>query len=69
MVDYVGRYETLQSDFEQVCKKLGLASETLPVLNVSKSNASQDQQLDQQSINIINEHFDRDFQNFAYCKR
>ena len=69
MVDYVGRYETLQADFEQVCKKLGFASEKLPVLNVSKSSTSMDQPLDQQSINIINEYFDRDFQNFAYCKR
>jgi hypothetical protein len=35
LVDFVGRYETLQADFEQVCARLGIADAQLPHRNRS----------------------------------
>ena len=35
MVDYVGRFETLQRDFDEVCKRLGIENSSLPHRNPS----------------------------------
>jgi len=35
IVDYVGRFETLQSDFDNVCSKLGISDSRLPHVNPS----------------------------------
>lgn len=37
LVDFVGRYENLQADFEEVCRRLDLPQASLPRDNVSKS--------------------------------
>jgi hypothetical protein len=38
MVDFIGRYENLQSDFDIVCKKLGIEDSALIHKNKSKRN-------------------------------
>jgi len=35
LVDYVGRFETLQQDFDHICEKLGIQDSTLPHKNRS----------------------------------
>lgn len=35
LVDFVGKFEHLQQDFEQVCKHLGFADASLPHINSS----------------------------------
>lgn len=35
LVDYVGRFETLQNDFDTVCSRLGITESTLPHVNSS----------------------------------
>jgi hypothetical protein len=35
LVDYIGRFETLQGDFDRVCERLGIAMRTLPHVNRS----------------------------------
>jgi hypothetical protein len=35
LVDFVGRFETLQQDFDQVCERLGISDSTLPHVNKS----------------------------------
>ena len=37
LVDFVGRYETIESDFQAVCNQIGVKAE-LPKLNVSNNN-------------------------------
>lgn len=34
-LDYVGRYESLQADFDEVCRRIGIASSALPRRNAS----------------------------------
>ncbi|HHH44031.1 MAG TPA: sulfotransferase family protein [Gammaproteobacteria bacterium] len=36
LVNYVGRFENLQTDFNQVCKRIGIAQTDLPCVNKSK---------------------------------
>lgn len=37
MVDFIGRYENLQSDFSKVCEKLNLKNKSLPHVNNSEN--------------------------------
>jgi hypothetical protein len=39
MVDFVGRFESLQSDFDRVCERLGLQDSTLPHRNPSEKRS------------------------------
>jgi hypothetical protein len=39
LVDFVGRFETLQQDFDQVCVQLGIAVSPLPHRNKSDKNS------------------------------
>src|SRR5690606_33093610 len=43
LVDYVGRYETLQADFDVVCERLGLPPTPLPRVNDNHSGKNQAQ--------------------------
>jgi hypothetical protein len=36
LVDFVGRFEKLESDFQKVCKKIGISERCLPHINPSK---------------------------------
>jgi len=36
IVDYIGRFENLQSDFDEICEKLDIPSGTLPHINSTK---------------------------------
>jgi hypothetical protein len=69
LVDFVGRYETLQEDFNKVCDRLGLPERKLPKVNVSKPSTTSDETLDAKSIDIINQYFSQDFEMFGYNKR
>lgn len=39
IVDYLGRFENLQKDFDHVCKKIGIPVTVLPHVNKSKRNS------------------------------
>lgn len=40
IVDYIGRFEFLQDDFNTVCDKIGAARTELPIMNASHASAS-----------------------------
>jgi len=69
LVDFVGRYESLQQDFDLICERLGISKRQLNRINVSKSTRSTLDSLDTSSIKIINDYFSQDFDMFGYCKR
>ena len=65
IVDFVGRYENLQEDFQKVCAKLGITEEVLPHLNRSDRRDYREY-YNQRTENLILEHFQEDIEMFGY---
>ncbi len=64
-MDCVGRYETLQRDFDEVCDRLGLAPRPLPLANVAEHAAYRtvyDAELEQ----LVADFYRVDFELFGY---
>jgi len=68
VMDFVGRYETMQQDFDQVCDRLGITRRNLPWVNASKPASSEREPLDRASLDILNKYFNPDFKLFGYSK-
>lgn len=64
IVDYVGRYETLNQDFDTVCQRLGLAV-NLPHLNQSQHRNYQNYYNDR-TRTLVAEQFQQDIDLFGY---
>ena len=65
IVDFVGRYENLQADFQKICAKLGIASEALPHLNRSDRRDYR-QYYNERTKNLILEYAREDIEMFCY---
>ena len=65
MMDYVGRYETLQESFDEICRQTGLTPSIL-----SRKNASQHQRYecyyDASLKELVVGYYRKDFQFFGY---
>lgn len=66
LVDFVGRYEHIQADFDHISEQLALAPKTLKPVNVSAGTSFSPEQISPQSRAIINRDFERDFALFDY---
>ena len=64
IVDFVGRYETLEADFNHVCQKLNIQA-SLPYLNKSK-HEDYKQYYNFKTRKIVEEHFQEDIALFGY---
>ena len=71
MVDYLGKFETIESNFKTVASRSGLQSKKLPRRNISKIKNKDIikpkdpiSNLNQASLDIINEIYEDDFKNF-----
>ena len=66
IVDFVGRFERLQKDFDIVCARLGIAPIELPWLNASRDDRSYRQYFDAETKAIVDEVFRSDIEAFKY---
>ena len=69
-VDFVGRYETLNKDFQYVCKKLNIPCEgDLPkIRNKSrKTKKHYSEYYDDECKRIVEEHYSKELSNFKYA--
>lgn len=64
-LDFVGRFETLERDFTEVCRRMGLDSPTLPRLNVSR-RAGDGVDFDDELREKVATHYERDIRIFGY---
>jgi hypothetical protein len=64
IVDFVGRYETLEADFSTICQVLNLQA-TLPYLNQSKHQDYQSY-YNEKTRKLVEEHFQEDIALFGY---
>lgn len=64
LVDFVGRYENLENDFNQICKKIGVEA-ALPKLNISNNKNYRDFYTEK-TRELVREAFKEDIQLFQY---
>ena len=65
MVDFIGRYENLQQDWDFVCDQLQIKKQTLPHKNKSSHSSYRDY-YDEDTIDLVSEYFQEDIENFDY---
>lgn len=65
LVDFVGRFENLDTDFKAVCEKIGVRAD-LPVLNVSKRRRDWRSYYTDETRELVEELFRSDFERFGY---
>ena len=64
-LDYVGRFESLQTDFDAICVRLGLPTVSLEFKNTSAHEAFQ-KLLDDELREVLWERYEEDFATFNY---
>ena len=65
LVDFIGRVENLQADFDEVCDRIGIRRRQLPHVNRSE-HAPYWEYYDDASREIVAERFRRDIDYFGY---
>jgi len=65
LLDFVGRFENLQEDFDKVCKIIDMPSQKLNVINTSR-HEHYTKYYNEDTKNIIGDHFRKDVEYFGY---
>jgi len=65
LVDFIGRFENLQKDFDLVCDKIGMPKKVLPKINQSKHD-HYTTYYNKKTKNIIAQKFKDDIEYFGY---
>jgi hypothetical protein len=65
IVDFIGRYENLQKDWNVVCEKIGIC-EKLPWINKRRNKKSYTEFYDDKTMNIVYEMYKKDIEYFEY---
>lgn len=65
IVDFIGRFENLQTDFDAVCQKVGLPQIKLDLHN-SSEHKNYKHYLDEELIGLISDYYKEDLECFDY---
>jgi hypothetical protein len=66
IVDFIGRTERLQEDFDTVCKRIGIPSKTLPHQRQAKDRDDYRKYYDSATTELVARHFKADIDAFGY---
>ena len=64
LVDFIGRFERLEEDFQTICSRIGIAA-SLPKLNVSNEQSYQHYYTDR-TMKLVKDAFEPDISIFGY---
>jgi hypothetical protein len=67
LMDFSGRFENLDNDFKEICKKIKIHVQ-LPHLNKSRDNVDYLDFYSDYSVNMVNEAFKEDIELFGLSK-
>ena len=65
LVDYIGRYESINEDFSNICEKIGINVE-LPVRNRSKRKADYRTYYNEETVDLVRQLCAKDIEMFGY---
>jgi len=65
LMDFVGKLENLDQDWQTVCEKIGIPCQALPRKNVTKRKPYQSY-YDAESIELVAKHWTREIELFGY---
>ena len=66
IVDYVGRYESLQTDFDKCCERIGLPKQSLPHRRRATERSDYRDYYDDRTNALVAQHFAADIEAFGY---
>ena len=66
IVDFLGRYERLQEDFDEVCGRIGIPRRELPEKRKAKDRGAYREYYDDETAEMVARHFRRDIEEFGY---
>ena len=66
IVDFVGRYESLQTDFDHCCERIGLPKQALPHRRRADDRAAYRDYYDEKTKALVEQHFAADIKAFGY---
>jgi len=66
IVDFVGRFESLQEDFDSICQQIGLPQLGLPHINRSHRRQDYRSYYNDRTRRLVETYFQRDIEIFGY---
>lgn len=66
IVDFIGKYEKLQEDFDKICRQIGIPTSKLPHKRKAKDRDNYRKYYNDRTAELVAEHFKKDIEMFGY---
>ncbi len=67
IVDFIGRYERFEEDFEEVCRRIGIAPAKLPHRRKAEDRTDYRRYYNEKTMKIVADRFKPDIDRFGYA--